>query len=137
MPEITGIKETCLYVNDLARAVAFYERVLALRRMAGDERFCALSVADNHVLLLFKKGASNQVMPVPGGAIPPHDSDGPAHIGFAIPSDSLAGWERVLAENGVAIESRVTWPRGGRSIYFRDPDGHAVEFLTPGVWPIY
>jgi len=137
MPQISGVKETCLYVTDLARAVAFYEGVLGLSRMTGDDRFCALSVADNHVLLLFKQGASNQPMPLPGGMIPPHDGDGPMHIGFAVPFESLAEWERVLAENDIAIESRVVWPRGGRSIYFRDPDQHAVELLTPGVWPIY
>ena len=137
MPEISGIKETCLYVSDLARAVAFYEQVLALRRMTSDERFCALSVADHHVLLLFKKGASDQPMPLPGGVIPPHDGDGPMHIGFAIPRESITEWESLLAANGIAIESRVTWPRGGKSIYFRDPDQHVVELLTPGVWPIY
>jgi catechol 2,3-dioxygenase-like lactoylglutathione lyase family enzyme len=37
----------------------------------------------------------------------------------------------------VAIESRMEWPRGGKSIYFRDPDGHLLEVLTPGVWAIY
>ncbi|HWQ03343.1 MAG TPA: glyoxalase, partial [Candidatus Nitrosotenuis sp.] len=26
---------------------------------------------------------------------------------------------------------------GGRSIYFRDPDGHSLELVTPGVWPNY
>jgi len=137
MPELRGIKETCLYVSDLKRAVAFYEQVLALRRMAGDERFCALSVADNHVLLLFKQGASIEPMSVPGGTIPAHDGNGPMHVGFAVPPESLAEWEEVLAQNGVPIESRVTWARGGKSIYFRDPDQHALELLTPGVWPIY
>nr|WP_237705563.1 hypothetical protein [Chthoniobacter flavus] len=35
------------------------------------------------------------------------------------------------------VESRVTWERGGESIYFRDPDGHLLEMLTPGVWTIF
>ena len=35
------------------------------------------------------------------------------------------------------IEGRTDWPRGGRSIYFRDPDGHLGELATPGIWPIY
>ncbi|MDZ4820644.1 MAG: glyoxalase, partial [Planctomycetota bacterium] len=29
------------------------------------------------------------------------------------------------------------WPQGARSIYFRDPDGHLLELLTPGFWSIY
>src|SRR6266702_2021059 len=28
-------------------------------------------------------------------------------------------------------------PRGGSSIYFRDPDNHSVELATPGLWSIY
>jgi catechol 2,3-dioxygenase-like lactoylglutathione lyase family enzyme len=137
MAEITGIKETCLYVSDLEHAAEFYERVLALKRMIGDERFCAFNVAEHDVLLLFRKGASNVPSTLPGGVIPPHDGDGPMHIGFAVSSDSLPEWENRLAAQGVTIESRVTWPRGGKSIYFRDPDGHVVELLTPGIWPIY
>jgi len=42
-----------------------------------------------------------------------------------------------LHARGVAIEGRVDWPRGGRSVYFRDPDGHLLEFATPGQWSIY
>jgi hypothetical protein len=37
----------------------------------------------------------------------------------------------------VSIESVVTWPRGGTSLYFRDPNDHLLELITPGVWSIY
>lgn len=49
----------------------------------------------------------------------------------------LADWEARLAQAEVEIEGRATWPRGGKSIYFRDPDGHLVELATPGLWPTY
>jgi catechol 2,3-dioxygenase-like lactoylglutathione lyase family enzyme len=42
-----------------------------------------------------------------------------------------------LQERGIAIESAVDWPRGGRSLYFRDPDRHLLELITPGCWSIY
>jgi catechol 2,3-dioxygenase-like lactoylglutathione lyase family enzyme len=42
-----------------------------------------------------------------------------------------------LASRGVAIEGRNDWSRGGRSIYFRDPDGHFLELATPGLWSVY
>jgi hypothetical protein len=32
------------------------------------------------------------------------------------------------------IEKEFGWPRGGRSIYFRDPAGNSVELVTPGLW---
>ena len=46
-------------------------------------------------------------------------------------------WERRLAEHGVATESRMRWPRGSVSIYFRDPGNHLLELATPGLWINY
>ena len=39
--------------------------------------------------------------------------------------------------HGIEIESRATWRFGGRSLYFRDPEGHALELVTPGTWETY
>ena len=106
--------------------------------MVSDERFAALSVAGQDVLLLFLQGGTVEPAVLPnGGVIPPHDGSGQNHLGLAIPMTELAEWESRLAERGIAIESRVTWERGGVSLYFRDPDGHLLELLTPGIWPIY
>ena|SRR5258708_4406456 len=38
-----------------------------------------------------------------------------------------------LEENGIAIESKVRWERGGQSLYFGDPDGNLLELATPGL----
>jgi catechol 2,3-dioxygenase-like lactoylglutathione lyase family enzyme len=89
------------------------------------------------VLLLFQRGSTLQPVVLPGGTIPPHDGSGPIHVAFAIAADELPNWERRLGEHGVAIESGTDWPRGGRSVYFRDPDNHLLELVTPGVWTIY
>ena len=40
----------------------------------------------------------------------------------------------VSQQHGIAIEDEVTWPKGGKSIYFRDPSGNSAELVTPGVW---
>ena len=74
---------------------------------------------------------------MPGGTIPGHDGAGPLHIAFAIGKDELAEWEQHLAARGVAIEGTTAWSRGGRSIYFRNPDGHLLELATPGLWSVY
>lgn len=127
MPQLDALLEGSLYVGDLARSVRFYETVLGLELLVSDgERLRAMGVAGRQVLLLFKKGASVD-----------HDGDGRLHVAFAIPAASLAEWEKRLAERDVAIETRTRWPRGGESLYFRDPDGHLLELATPGVWPIY
>ncbi len=137
MPKLDGVLETALYVDDLARACAFYEDVLGLPRLFADARLSAYAVAGRSVLLLFRRGASNHTTQLSGGTIPPHDGAGPIHVAFAIAADALPAWEEHLAAHGVAIEGRTVWPRGGHSIYFRDPDGHLVELATPGLWAIY
>lgn len=135
--KVEGVVESALYVADINRAAVFYRDVLGLELMSQDERFAAFSVAGQQVLLLFKRGASMEPMTISGGIIPPHDGSGTTHIGFAVAASNLNEWERRLAECQVTIESRMTWPRGGISLYFRDPDGHLLELLSPGVWTIY
>ncbi|HEY7306936.1 MAG TPA: VOC family protein [Bryobacteraceae bacterium] len=137
MPKLQDLKETSLYVDDLERAKGFYERVLGLRPLVEDQRFCALDVASKHILLLFVRGASLNETRLPGGTIPAHDGAGPIHAAFAVNREELPEWEAHLRGHGVEIMSRVSWPRGGQSIYFRDPDGHVLELLTPGVWATY
>jgi catechol 2,3-dioxygenase-like lactoylglutathione lyase family enzyme len=137
VPSLSGVLETCLYVEDVNRASNFYEEVLGLRRIAGDDRFRAYSIADKDVLLLFKRGATTQPVDIPGGTIPPHDGSGQNHLAFAISAEQMPAWEKQLVENQIVIESRVRWPAGGTSVYFRDPDDNLLEIATPGLWSIY
>ncbi len=135
--KIDGVVETAIHVDDVARSAKFYQRLFGLEKLAGDDRFCALAVPGDAVFLLFKKDGTPQPIPTPGGMIPPHDGSGRMHFAFKISTDSLAACERELTEHGVAIESRVHWPQGGTSLYFRDPDEHLVELITPGCWAVY
>jgi catechol 2,3-dioxygenase-like lactoylglutathione lyase family enzyme len=137
MPKLDGILETALYSDDMERARAFYEGVLELKPIFSDSRLCAYGVAGRDVLLIFKRGAAKETVTMPGGSIPGHDGAGPLHIAFAIGKDELEQWEKHLASRGVAIEGATSWSRGGRSIYFRDPDGHLLELATPGLWAVY
>jgi catechol 2,3-dioxygenase-like lactoylglutathione lyase family enzyme len=80
------------------------------------------------MLLLFDpKATSRSADPIPA-----HGASGPGHLAFSV--DDLEGWPHRLREHGVAIESDVRWPGGGRSIYVRDPAGNSVEFTTPAIW---
>lgn len=137
MPSLTGVLETSLYVDDLDRAARFYEEIFGLACIQRDDRLRAYSVGGRSVLLLFKRGASNRVIPLAEGKLGPHDGSGSLHLAFSISAEDLPAWETVLADRGVPIETRIKWPRGGSSIYFRDPDNHSVELATPGVWSIY
>jgi catechol 2,3-dioxygenase-like lactoylglutathione lyase family enzyme len=137
MPKLDGVLETALYVDDLDRAHEFYARVLGLSSIFRNHRLIAYDVGGRGVLLLFPRGGSLETVVMPGGTIPPHDGSGPVHVAFSIAKEALPDWEARLGEGGVAIEGRTKWPRGGESVYFRDPDGHLLELATPGLWPGY
>ena len=137
MPSIRRILETALYCDELSVTARFYREVLGLGVHFSDDRLVALDASGSTVLLLFARGASRAGATSPEGTIPGHDGSGPAHVAFAVDRDELDAWETRLTAAGVAIESRIHWARGGRSIYFRDPEGHSVELATPGVWPTY
>jgi catechol 2,3-dioxygenase-like lactoylglutathione lyase family enzyme len=134
---IGRILESALYVGDMQRAREFYVDLLGFAPLLDSARLLALSVSGTSVLLLFQSGATEEPLHTPGGVVPPHGAAGEQHLAFAISADSLDEWESRFADAGVRIESRVTWPRGGVSLYVRDPDGHSLELATPGVWEIY
>ncbi len=133
---VRGIVETCINVSDIGRARRFYETLFGFDVMAHDDRFCAFRVGPD-VLLLFTQGASDHPVPVKGGLIPAHSTVGAGHFAFAISKDELDVWRQALTGQGIQIESKVIWDRGGISIYFRDPDGNLLELATPGVWDNY
>jgi catechol 2,3-dioxygenase-like lactoylglutathione lyase family enzyme len=137
VPKLDGILETAIHTEDMTRSRAFYEGVLGLQSIYSDDRLTAYAVAGRDVLLVFRKGTTGQTVTLPNGTIPGHGGSGALHVAFAISKDELDRWEVHLASRGVAIEGRNEWSRGGRSIYFRDPDGHLLELATPGLWPIY
>lgn len=136
-PRIEGVLETALYVDDVERSRHFYQTLFGFEFLGGDERLQALSVLGRQVLLLLRKGGSTQPHQSSGGIIPGSDSSGTSHLTFSIAAAELAAWEKWLEENGVRIESKVRWERGGQSLYFRDPDQHLLELATPGTWAIY
>ncbi len=130
-PKSEGILESSLYITDVAASAQFYEKIFGFQAISDfGERGCAMQAGPRHVLLLFKKGGSRS-HPTP------HDGDGELHIAFAISASELPAWEGWLAENGIQVEEKRAWELGGESIYFRDPDRHLLEIVTPGVWSIY
>lgn len=135
-PRVERVLETSLHVEELDRARRFYREVLGLDEMIATERFAALDAHGGTVLLLFERGSAEHGTDTDGGWIPPHDTRGPSHVAFAVTGEEALGeWVARLAEHGVPVESRVTWPTGAKSVYFRDADGHSIELATPGIWP--
>jgi catechol 2,3-dioxygenase-like lactoylglutathione lyase family enzyme len=137
MPTTRGILELSLYCDDAADTAAFYRRLLRCDVLVESERLTALDAGGATVLLVFQRGQTADAVDTPGGMVPGHDGSGPSHLAFAVDTDQLDAWYGRLADLDIDIESTVAWPRGGRSLYFRDPDGRSVELATPGLWATY
>jgi catechol 2,3-dioxygenase-like lactoylglutathione lyase family enzyme len=137
LPPIRGVLETAIYSDDLTRAHAFYGDVLGLERVLETPRMLTYAVAPKQVLLVFKRGVTREDSETPEGVIPGHHSEGPAHFAFAIDAVHYSAWKAHLDAAGIPIRSETKWTRGGKSLYFDDPDGNVLEFATPGLWPNY
>jgi catechol 2,3-dioxygenase-like lactoylglutathione lyase family enzyme len=112
-PGIGSVLETSLYVADVDRSNAFYQRVLGFPPASEPmSRMCALRITVSQVLLLFKKGGSVQATVTPCGIIPPTDGDGSLHVTFFIPGPTFEIWQERLRRSEVQIESILTWPTG-------------------------
>jgi catechol 2,3-dioxygenase-like lactoylglutathione lyase family enzyme len=133
-PAIQGILETSLYARDVARTAVFYRDLFGFKALVDSPRLVAFEIAERSVLLVFQAGATEWDVVEPGGTIPGHDGSGRLHLALSIRADDLDAWRRRLAQRGVDIVGEYRWPRGGMSLYLRDPDGALVELATPGLW---
>lgn len=129
-PPIGGVHESALYVDDLHAARRFWEGLGFIPVAEKEGRHVFLRVG-NDMLLLFNADATLH----PSGDAPPHGASGPGHVAFDVPDhDALHAWVAHLEAARVPIETRVDWPNGGASIYFRDPSGNSIELITRGAW---
>jgi catechol 2,3-dioxygenase-like lactoylglutathione lyase family enzyme len=130
MGDIEAVIETGFYVDDLDRAEAFYRDVLGLTVIGKEPgRHVFFRVGQRNMLLAFIASST-----LKGDVLPAHGGKGPGHFALGISAADLDAWRDRLLAQGVVIEKEVQWPRGGRSLYFRDPAGNSVELITPGCW---
>jgi catechol 2,3-dioxygenase-like lactoylglutathione lyase family enzyme len=128
--KIKAVVETAIYVDDLHAAETFYATTLGLRVIGKEPgHHVFFQVGEASVLLAFLAEST-----LKSDQLPKHGATGPGHFALGIDADALDAWRKLLQDRGVAIEKEVGWPRGGQSLYFRDPTGNLVELVTPGVW---
>jgi catechol 2,3-dioxygenase-like lactoylglutathione lyase family enzyme len=127
---VRGVLETCLYTGTLEATARFYQEVLGLEPLSRVPGRHAFFRCGEGVLLLFDPARTE----VAGGEVPPHGARGPGHVAFHVPQEELDAWRSRLRSLRVEVESEVRWPRGGRSLYLRDPAGNSVELTSPAIW---
>ena len=126
---VQGLFETHLTVTDLARSLAFYRDVVGLRT----------------ALELPERGAAFLWLGEPGRAMLGLWSLGSAplgltlHVAFGATLDDVLGACSRLRSHGVTPlsflgeetdEPSVIGWMPAAAVYFRDPDGHLLEYLT-------
>ncbi len=133
MNKLNHIVETALYVDDIAAARDFYVGVLGLEVLKDDSKTKRdLFLRCGNVGLFLFDPKQTQAS---GGKVPAHGALGAGHLAFSIPDSDFAGWREHLIKNGVAIETEVDWDhKGTHSIYFRDPSGNSLEFISDRHW---
>lgn len=129
---VSGVLETCLYAVDLEAAAVFYRDLIGLEPIS--------SVAGRHVFFRCGDGVFLLFNPtrteISDGDVPPHGARGPGHVAFSVAPEELQAWHSHLAALAIPLEADVSWPRGGRSLYLRDPAGNSVELTSPSIWGI-
>jgi catechol 2,3-dioxygenase-like lactoylglutathione lyase family enzyme len=128
-PRITGILETVLYVADIDRAERFYRDVMGMQQIGKEPGRHVFFRVGSGVLLLFRAETTRRA-----GSLPPHGANGEIHVCFTTAPAEYEAWKKRIEGHGVAIEQETEWP-GGRSFYFRDPDGNLLELANADIWP--
>jgi len=130
MRRIETVVETGIYAADLELAERFYRDVLELELVASETgRHVFFRVGEGSMLLVFQPDST-----LKGEHLPTHGTSGAGHFALGVPASDLDDWRSHLMRFGVPIEHEESWPRGGHSLYFRDPAGNLVELITPGLW---
>lgn len=118
MLPIKGLYEVAIRVKDLARAEAFYKDVLGLKEGLRDDR--------RNWLFLYAGGDAGMIV------LQEDKGEWPTqHFAFSLSEADITQAAAILKEKGVLVSEPVyhEWMKAV-SLYFDDPDGHALELLA-------
>jgi catechol-2,3-dioxygenase len=130
------IVETCIYSYDLEKMKDFYVNTIGLQFISEEKGRHVFLKAGKSMLLIFNPEntmvKSNSLFPVHGAITPPSI----VHFALEIEIEDYENSKTMLNENKIEIEKEIVWKKGTKSIYFRDPIGNLVEFITRDSWPV-
>ena len=129
------IVETSIYSSDLEKMKEFYVDKLGLQLVSEQKGRHVFLKTDKNMLLIFNPGVTAvEKETVHGAPTPPSI----IHVAFEIETDEYEEARDLLEKNNIQIEKEVVWENNlkSRSIYFRDPAGNLVEFITRNFWQV-
>lgn len=121
--------ESSLYVDDLDAAERFYRDLLGLELVGSEADRHRFFRCGDDMVLIFAAAVTELSC-----AVPNHGARGPGHLAFAATRQEIDAWRVRLAAAGVPVEHEIDWSDGRYSLYFRDPAGNLLEFVTPELW---
>ena len=109
-----------LRCRDLGKSVAWYETVLGMERVYGNDFIVFMTYDDEHHRMAMVQARNTDTLP--------QGAAGLDHVAYTLPSlgDLLATYKRLKGEGILPV-----WPINHgltTSLYYADPDGNRVEF---------
>lgn len=118
---ITGLGHITFSVSNMARSIEFYQTVLGVSPIVMSPKTAYFEVAGMWIALNLEKEIARKEI-----------YQSYSHIAFSVASEELPQLTSLLE----SIQANIITGRSrsvegeGESIYFRDPDGHLLEFHT-------
>ena len=133
--KIGKIVETSIYSTNLEDMKDFYVNKLGLEFVSEQKNRHVFLKTDNNMLLIFNHEITITENETSHGASTPPSV---IHIAFEIDSGEYDTAKKMLIESNIQIEKEIEWGNriGSKSIYFRDPAGNLVEFITKNYWEL-
>jgi catechol 2,3-dioxygenase-like lactoylglutathione lyase family enzyme len=128
------IIETSIYSTDLSKMKEFYVDRLGLEFVSEQLGRHVFLKTDKNMLLIFNPEITTIEKDTIHGATTPPSM---VHIALEIEPNECEIAKDLLIKNDIDIEKEIEWGNEikSRSIYFRDPAGNLIEFITKGHWP--
>ncbi len=122
---------TILYVENVTRAIDFYERAFGLtRRFVSDDETYGEMETGHTTLSFAEHGLVGEF--IPGGYRRNDPADPPPGVEIGLVTDDVAtAWGSALAAGAIAVSPPTTKPWGQTVAYVRDLEGMLVELCTP------
>ena len=129
------IVETSIYSSHLEKMKEFYVDKLGLEFVSEQIGRHVFLKTDKNMLLIFNQAVTAAEKETSHGASTPPSM---VHIAFEIESDEYVQAKHLLEKNNIHIEKEIAWENNikSKSIYFRDPSGNLVEFITRNYWEV-